>query len=257
MRELSDKEMKCLIPLINGKLDVGLWACIEGKMMGRAWVDNKSNPSIAMVLIADFCYLLGCNEYEDYEVCIKELIYKFKGKILVSYNNYWDSFIERHFVNNYKKYRRYAIKREVDVFERDELKNFIDIIECEFSIEKIDETNYNKVLQDVFMADCCSNFSSLEEFLSNGIGYIIIHKKQIISGASSYVYCKDNIDITIGTKKEYRKKGLALACAAKVILDCLDKNIYPKWDAANLESVALAERLGYHFDKEYYVYSIY
>lgn len=36
----------------------------------------------------------------------------------------------------------------------------------------------------------------------------------------------------------------------------MERNIYPRWDAANLESVAIAEKLGYHFDKEYEVYSI-
>ncbi len=257
MIELLKKKMTCLIPLINGKLDVELWACVEGKMMGQAWADNKKNPSIAMVLIADFCFLLGSNEEGEYEGHIKQLLEQSKGKIIVPYNNYWNLFIEKYFSNNHKKYLRYSIKKELDVFERNKLKNYINVVENEFSIVKIDETNYNKVLQDPFMSDCCSNFSSLEEFLSNGIGYIIIHEDQIISGASSYAYCKGNIDITIGTKKEFRQRGLALACASKVILDCLDKDIYPKWDAANLKSVALAEKLGYHFDKEYYVYSIY
>lgn len=256
MVELLNSEMNCLIPLIREKQDVELWAVVEGKMLGKAWVDNKKNPLTALVLIADFCFLLGLNENEGNEVCIKKLLEKFKGKIFVPYSNYWNLFIEKHFSNNHKKYIRYAIKREQDVFDRYKLKNFIDIVEHEFFIEKIDQNNYNKVLEDEFMADCCSNFSSLEDFLNNGIGYIIIHENEIISGASSYSYCNGAISITIGTKREYRKKGLALACASKVILECLDKNVYPKWDASNLESVTLAEKLGYHFDKEYEVYSI-
>ncbi|OPJ64374.1 GNAT acetyltransferase [Clostridium oryzae] len=106
------------------------------------------------------------------------------------------------------------------------------------------------------MADCCSNFASLEEFLEHGIGYVIVHNGEIISGASSYSYCEGSIEITIGTKKEFRRKGLALAVASKLIVECMERNIYPAWDAANLESVALAEKLGYHFDKAYEVYSI-
>lgn len=256
MVELSNSEMNCLIPLIKEKQDVELWAVAEGKMLGKAWVDNKENPLTALVLIADFCFLLGVNENEGNETYIKKLLEKFKRKILVPYSNYWNLFIEKHFPNNHEKYIRYAIKREQNVFDRDKLKGFIDIDEHEFFIEKIDQSNYNKVLEDEFMADCCSNFSSLEDFLNNGIGYIIIHENEIISGASSYSYCNGAISITIGTKREYRKKGLALACASKVILECLDKNVYPKWDASNLESVTLAEKLGYHFDKEYIVYSI-
>ncbi len=255
MVELTKQEMSCLASLSKDMLNVGLWACIEGKMMGRAWVDKKENPSIGIVSIADFCFLLGSNN-ESHQLSIKKLLEQAKGKILVPYSNYWSSFIEKHFLNNHKKHVRYAMKVNLDEFHRVKLKSFIDAVEKEFHIEKINENNYSKVLEDEFMADCCSNFSSLEEFLRNGIGYIIIHENEIISGASSYSYCKGSIDITIGTKEEYRKSGLALGCASKVILECLDRNIYPTWDAANIESVALAEKLGYHFHEEYCVYSI-
>ena len=256
MIELSKEEMYCLCLLCEGQLDVELWSCVEGNM-GRAWVDRKAEPSIAMVVVADFCFLLGCTEDMSDKVAIKELLEQFKRKIIVANDTYGISVIEKYFPSNHKKYSRYAIKKETDVFKKDVLNNFIAAIEPKFHIEKINEVNYNKVLEDEFMADCCSNYSSLGEFLKSGIGYVIIHDGEIISGASSYSYCKGSIDITIGTKEKYRQRGLALACASKVILDCLDKNIYPRWDASNLESVALAKKLGYHFKKEYKVYSIY
>jgi hypothetical protein len=256
MIELSKEEMYILYPLCEGQLNVVLWSCVEGNM-GSAWVDRKDEPSIAVVIVADFCFLLGCTEDMSDEVAIRELLDQFKRKIIIPYNNYGAFVIEKYFPNNHKKYSRYAIKKESDVFQRDKLNNFIEAVEPDFRIEKIDESNYNKVLEDEFMADCCSNYSSLEEFLKHGIGYVIIHDGVIISGASSYSYCNRNIDITIGTKEEYRGKGLALACASKLILDCLEKNIYPGWDASNLKSVSLAEKLGYHFEKEYEVYSIY
>ncbi|GAA0774758.1 hypothetical protein GCM10008908_25150 [Clostridium subterminale] len=79
---------------------------------------------------------------------------------------------------------------------------------------------------------------------------------EIISGASSYSYCEGAIDITIETKPEYKRKGLALACASKVILECMERGLYPQWDASNLLSVSLAQKLGYNVDKEYWVYFI-
>ncbi len=33
--------------------------------------------------------------------------------------------------------------------------------------------------------------------------------------------------------------------------ECLKKGLYPSWDARNKDSVALSEKLGYHFDKKY------
>jgi len=49
---------------------------------------------------------------------------------------------------------------------------------------------------------------------------------------------------------------LAYVCAAKLILECLDRNLYPSWDAQNEISVALAEKLGYHFSHTYTAYEI-
>jgi hypothetical protein len=241
----------------NKDLDVTLLSCIEGNM-GKAWVDNKTEPTMAVVLVADFCYLFGAVGDIDNEddISVKTLFEKAQRKIIVIFDNSWVTFIEKFYTNRYKKFKRFSIKREPYVFQRDILNSYIKAVEANFEIKRIDEDIYYKVLNDSFMADCCSNFTSIESFLNNGIGYVIMQGNEIISGASSYSYCKGAIDITIGTKEEFRKKGLALACASKLILECLDNNIYPRWDASNIESVALAEKLGYHFDKEYEVYSI-
>lgn len=51
-------------------------------------------------------------------------------------------------------------------------------------------------------------------------------------------------------------KGLAAACASALILECLNRGLYPSWDAANRESLALAEKLGYRFDREYPAYDV-
>ena len=65
------------------------------------------------------------------------------------------------------------------------------------------------------------------------------------------------IEIEIDTKEECRRRGLALACGARLILECLDRGLYPSWDAANLDSVRLAEKLGYRFDRAYTAYETY
>ena len=255
MLELLRDEMHCLVHFYKEKTDVSLCSCIEGKM-GRAWVDKNENPTIAIVVVADFCYLLGCITNNNIEVTKDELLEKCDGKIIVAYDNSWVSILESFFPNYLNRFIRYSIKKELDIFQKNILTSYIDQIDSEFNISKIDESIYFEVLKDGFMADCCSNYSSLEEFSKHGIGYAIVRNGEIISAASSYSYCEGSIEITIGTKDEYRRKGLALAVASKLILDCIEKNIYPRWDAANLESVELATKLGYHFDKEYEVYSI-
>ena len=89
------------------------------------------------------------------------------------------------------------------------------------------------------------------------MGVVILKDGEPVSGASSYSSYNDGIEIEIDTKEEYRRQGLAYICAAALIVECLKRGKYPSWDAQNLWSVALAEKLGYHFDKEYTAYEVY
>ena len=37
---------------------------------------------------------------------------------------------------------------------------------------------------------------------------------------------------------------------------CPDEGLYPSWDTQNMDSVHLAEKLGYEYDHEYTVYEV-
>lgn len=202
MIELLKEEMLCLRSLCKEKMYVALLSCIEGKM-GRAWVDKESSPTIAAVVAADFCFLLGCIT-EEHALEEANFLEKCKGKLVVIEDNSWISLIERHYPNNLIKMKRYSMKCDFNEYHKKALKKFVKTIEPEYVIEKIGEFHYFKILEDKFMADCCSNFASLNDFLKHGIGYAVVHNGEIISAASFYSYCEGKIDITIGTKEEFR-----------------------------------------------------
>jgi hypothetical protein len=95
-----------------------------------------------------------------------------------------------------------------------------------------------------------------DEYDKLGLGSVITHNADIVCGASSYTVYNEGIEIEIDTKKEYPRKGLALVCASRIILESLNRDIYPSWDSANRASVSLAEKLGYHLESEYVTYAI-
>ena len=255
MIELLRNERRIIRPLCkNRKDDVVLWSCIEGNI-GRVWVNSKESLSYAVVVAADFCFLLGLFEQADYEAIENILTEHCRRKVIISEDKSLDSFIESQFSNSFRRSKRYEFNKAHTKFDRQQLHGFALSVEPEYKVVKMNETLYYQALKDGFTADFCSFFSSLEEFLKHGIGYVVVYNDKIVAGASSYTYCEGNIEITIGTKEDFRRKGLALACASRLILDCLGRNIHPRWDAANKESVALAEKLGYHFEKGYEVYS--
>jgi predicted GNAT family acetyltransferase len=53
------------------------------------------------------------------------------------------------------------------------------------------------------------------------------------------------IDIEIETVPGYRKQGLATVVGAQLVAHCLEREIEPRWLAANAASERLAFRLGY------------
>lgn len=76
-----------------------------------------------------------------------------------------------------------------------------------------------------------------------------------VAGVSSYSYYDKGIEIEIDTKKEYRKRGFATILGAKIILECMERGLYPNWDAANQISVKTATKLGYELDRTYKAFS--
>lgn len=127
MIELLNEEIYNLRSLCEGKKSVVLWAVVEGNM-GKAWVDSKDDPTIGNVLVADFCYLLGSikdEKDEKDEIKVKELLDKCKGRIIVADSFLWISTIEKYYSYSLKKFKRYAIKREHDVFQEKLLNDYI------------------------------------------------------------------------------------------------------------------------------------
>ena len=96
-----------------------------------------------------------------------------------------------------------------------------------------------------------SLYQDYETFQQRGLGVLALRQGEPVAGASSYSRYRDGIEIEIDTKEAYRRQGLATACAAKLMLCCLERGLYPSWDAATPISVALAEKLGYHFSHAY------
>lgn len=93
-------------------------------------------------------------------------------------------------------------------------------------------------------------------FLRDGRGVVVVKNGEIVSGASSYTRYREGIEIEVDTVEEERRKHLALIACSALILRCLDEGLYPSWDAQNMASVRLAEKLGYQFDHEYTAYEV-
>ncbi len=253
MEPIEKKDMYKIERLFDGWNETPIWSCLQG-YMGDAWADDALNPTSAQIIVGDLCFFAGMPNLD----LAKNIPTDFSSEFLlmIPQTEDWEVIIEQAHVPNCEKIYRYAIKKELDVFNRVKLQTYIEKLPTEYELRMIDETLYKKAKTENWSKDLCSQFPSYQKYNDYGIGVMALYGNEPVSGASSYTVYDKGIEIEIDTKPDFRHKGLALACASKLILECLDKGVYPSWDAHDMRSVALAEKLGYHLDKGYVTYII-
>lgn len=253
MEAVMQESMHKIAPIFHGWNETLLWSCLQG-YMGDAWADNNETPTSGQIIVGDFCFFAGIPNME----LVKNIPAHFRSDIIlmIPQNDGWALMIEQVYQKNCEKTLRYATRKEPDVFDRSKFHSYIARVLPEYSLKMIDETLYNKAGVEHWSQDLCSQFHSYQDYQTYGIGVMALYENVPVSGASSYTVYDRGIEIEVDTKSEFRRKGLALACAAKLILECMDKGLYPSWDAHDLRSVSLAEKLGYHLDQQYVTYIV-
>ena len=161
--------------------------------------------------------------------------------------------IESQYGNRERMFTSYANKKDT-LFDREQLQSLVDSLPEGFEVKSIDRSLYEVCLAETWSQDLVGNYADFEQFLELGLGFVVLHKGQVVSGASSYASYSGGIEIEVDTREDYRRQGLARVCAAKLILTCLGRGLYPSWDAHTLTSLKLAEKLGYELEKAYQAY---
>ena len=233
--------------LFEGWSETLICSCLQ-KVMGKLFVTDLENPKSAMAYVGCFAFYAG---EPDRELVIN----KPKGFIIMTpQNKAWEACIEDCFPKA-KKVKRYAIKKDTR-FDQDRLRNIVAKLPDGYELKAIDEKIYDICMKDPVTRDFVSSFTGKEEYLEIGRGMVILKSGRIVAGASSYTRYREGIEIEVDTVEEERRKGLATIVCAALILRCLEEGLYPSWDAQNMNSVHLAEKLGYEFDHEYNAYEV-
>ena len=239
--------------LFEGFNDSSLWSCLQGTM-GEIYADSESSPLTAVACVGDFFFVAGKPDRDT----IKQirLVKPVGDVIIIPVGDGWEHVINKVYGNLVQKTSRYAIKKEPDVFDRAHLEKLVKGLPEGFELRPIDEELYNICKADKWSEDFVARYDTYDKFRDTALGEVILHDGRIVSGASSYSSYIGGIEVEIDTRKEYRRRSLAVVCGAALVLACLDRGLYPSWDAANLISVRIAEKLGYHLDREYAAFEV-
>jgi len=233
--------------LFDGWNETLICSCVQ-KVMGKIYVIDIENPKSAFAYVGCFGFFAGEPE--------KELVInKPEGfVILTPQNEAWAKLIEECFPTS-KQVTRYAIKKNT-IFDKEVLKKNVSLLPDGYELKKIDADIYDKCLENPVTADFVSAFESKEKYLSIGRSIVITKDNIIVAGASSYTRYLEGIEIEVDTIEEERRNHLATIVCSALILNCLEEGLYPSWDAQNINSVRLAEKLGYEYDHEYIAYEV-
>lgn len=235
-------------PLFGEWEETIIWSCLQG-IMGSIYADDPSAPASAMAMLGNFAFLAGKPNAELTAFKPEECRQTYM--ILVPGNKDLEHMILHVFGGRAFVISRYAIKKEPDCFDRQYLESIVSSLDKDCDLRLIDEPLYHMCASEPWSSDLVAQFKDYEEYRRLGLGAVILKDNRIVSGASSYSRYRDGIEIEIDTREEYRRRGLACICGARLILECLDRKLYPSWDAHTRASVALAEKLGYHYSHTY------
>ena len=233
--------------LFEGWQETLIYSCIQ-KVMGKIYTVNPNEPASAFAYVGCFGFVAGEPNRELLEN-------KPEGfSIIAPQNEAWAALIEE--VYPYAKLvTRYAIKKDTK-FDIEALKKNLELLPEGYELKYIDGELYDLCWENPVTAEFVAVFGSKERYLELGRGVMILKDGKFVSGASSYTRYNEGIEIEVDTIESERRKHLALVSCSALILRCLEEGLYPSWDAHNMMSVGMAEKLGYEFDHEYYAYEV-
>jgi GNAT superfamily N-acetyltransferase len=251
----GEAALACAAPLFDHWEETLIWAVLEGRM-GEMWVCTADaeriaagqQPAAACCRNGDFLFFAGSAVSPEADVLMQGIREKTgeRFRIAVPQNEGWSLLIARAFDEHCGLGERYAIRKEKDCFDTAHLTRLAETLPEGLRIVPIDRQMYQQVMSTGWAVDFCSQFPDADAFVREGLGYVCLLNDEIVGGASSYIRYSSGIEIQVETRPDCRRLGIAAACCARLILTCLEKGLYPSWDAANRASVALAEKLGYH-----------
>ena len=225
---------------------------LEGSM-GEVLVDDPDNPQTAILSIPEFkiSFLGGEANREVVEDYLNDLPF---FATLMFGSEEWPQELKTIHPDRWLVMPRFAFSS--DSLNIEYLKGLKNKISDRYRIEKINLEIATLIMNEKteITEEQLFGFESAEGFMKRGMGYCVFEGEEMVSIGAAGVACKKGIEIQINTAKEHKKKGLATAVAAALIIDCLEQGIDPNWDAATEISAGLAKKLGYTENGRYLVY---
>ncbi len=253
MIELTPTQHARLRPMFASfatRLHGSVEAIFSGEF-GRAWADDADAPTVALAHI-DFWFIAGDARTRAADEALGQVP---RRGTIVTGGGSWDERVRSTLGDDMHERARTGMAAPTPTeWNGDRLQAMASAIPDGFEIRRVTPADVHAFA--AFEKDLVANFGTIERYLENGIGFGAWFNGQCVAGCSSFTLAGGKLEIEIDTHRDFRRRGLARAVAATMILHCLDEGIEPCWDAHNLESSALALQLGFVDPQPYTVFVV-
>ena len=123
-------------------------------------------------------------------------------------------------------------------------------------IVPIDDSDKKTLLEESWSADLIANTLSIEAKFPSAFGFIARLDGRIIGGVGCYTVYAFGVEVQIDTRDGYRRRGVATELAKRMLVECKNRSLACHWDAMNAESVTLARKVGFEWNRTYWCYEM-
>ena len=219
----------------NPRVDCSIDCAVEGQM-GRAYVDDPESPAAWRITVGPFWYFAGNADSPGGRALLAELP---PWNLLMPSPPAWAAAAKEMFGERLVAFPRYSF--DAGSLSEAHLSAVLDASPHRDSVRRVDTALLARPDNTVEFDD----FDSAEDFLARGVGYTLMEGNKLTGAAYSSLVCNRGIEVSLFVDEPYRRRGIATAISAALLLECVRRGLWANWDAANLESCALAEKLGY------------
>ena len=215
-------------------------------------VYRNSDGATSFYDIGNFLYLAGELNSRFWEDFIRQ--YGLDYKIIISEDTKWQDFLRRQV--GLISFTRYSFKDKAN-FQVEFLNDLVSQLEKGYNIVPIDNHIYDCFSEEEWSQDLQGDFESYQNFtLKGGFGFVIVKNKELIAGISSGLVYQGAVEVEVATRPNEQGNGFAKKLGAAMIIESLNRDTFPLWDAHNVASKKVAEFLGYELVGPYEAFEL-
>jgi RimJ/RimL family protein N-acetyltransferase len=229
------------------RVDIAI-ECVLEAQMGCAFVEDAHRPTVFKIVIGSFTYFAGEVTSPGGQEMIESIA---PYSLLMAAAPGWFESAQERYGERLVAINRYSFSSEAITVTH--LANLCQVLPFRQVVKKMDAAFAASLWGQEHFIDF-SDFDSPEDWQERGIGFYLEEKGEVIGAAYSSLVCSQGIEVSIFVRPDYRRQGVATVLAASLVKWCLEHKLDAHWDAANLESCGLAEKLGYRPTGRYQAY---